>query len=99
MAEYDVRVLEKAVNRNQLPNRLRRYYRALQIARCKLELAHARQLLDSHPGKVPATILRAWRLYPRQFKWLLRWLFCVWPPTLGGRFTSACVHRKLREKF
>jgi glycosyltransferase involved in cell wall biosynthesis len=72
---------------------------AISRSRGKLELARARQWLDSSPEKVPDAIWRAWRMNPRQFKWLLRWLLSVWPHVLGGKFTTAHVHRKLRKKF
>ncbi len=73
--------------------------RAISRSRSKLKLARARQLLDSASKKVPATLWRAWRTNPREAKWLLRWLFCVWPRAFGGKFTAAYVHRKLRETF
>jgi glycosyltransferase involved in cell wall biosynthesis len=73
----------------------------LAISRCrrKLELGRARQWLDSSPEKVCDAIWRAWLTNPYEVKWLLRWLLCVWPRVLGGKFTASCVHRKLREKF
>lgn len=82
-------------------NRASRRQAALAISRSrgKLELGRARQWLDSAPEKVPAAIWRAWLANPREIKWLLRWLLCVWPRALGGKFTAARVHRKLREKF
>jgi glycosyltransferase involved in cell wall biosynthesis len=72
---------------------------AISRSRSKLELGRARQWLDGSPEKVPDAIWRAWLTNPREVKWLLRWLLCVWPRVLGGKFTASCVHRKLREKF
>jgi hypothetical protein len=82
-------------------NRASRRQAALAISRSrgKLELGRARQWLDSAPEKVPDAIWQAWLTNPREVKWLLRWLLCVWPRALGGKFTAARVHRKLREKF
>jgi hypothetical protein len=73
--------------------------RALARARGKWELARARAGLDTNPALVAPALWRAWRLYPRQLKWLLRWVCAVWPRALGGAYTSAHAHRKLREKF
>jgi glycosyltransferase involved in cell wall biosynthesis len=72
---------------------------AISKSRGKLELGRARQWLDNSPEKVPDAIWRAWLTNPREIKWLLRWLLCVWPRVLGGKFTASRVHRKLREKF
>jgi len=72
---------------------------AISRSRSKLELGRARQWLDSAPEKVPDAIRRAWLINPREVKWLLRWLLCIWPRVLGGKFTASRVHRKLREKF
>lgn len=73
--------------------------RALAVARGKLELARARQLLETNPDLVAPAIFRAWRLNQSQIKWLLRWGCTRWPRALGGAFTAAYAHRKLREKF
>ena len=98
-AQYNVLVLEKNMSASRRPELLPLYQRALNLFRSRRELARARQLLDSSPGKVPAAIWRAWRMNPREAKWLLRWLLSGWPKVLGGRFTAAGVHHKLREKF
>lgn len=72
---------------------------AISRSRSKLELGRARQWLDNSPEKVPDAIWRAWLTNPREVKWLLRWLLCVWPSVLGGKFTASLVYRKLCEKF
>jgi glycosyltransferase involved in cell wall biosynthesis len=72
---------------------------AISRSRSKLELGRAREWLDRAPEKVPDAIWRAWLANPREIKWLLRWLLCVWPRALGGKVTASRVHRKLREKF
>jgi hypothetical protein len=72
---------------------------AISRSRSRMELGRARQWLDSSPEKIPKAIWRAWLTNPREMKWLLRWLLCVWPRILGGKFTASGVHRKLREKF
>jgi hypothetical protein len=72
---------------------------AVARTRSKLELARARQLIDSHPEQIPGAIWRAWRLYPRDVKWLLRYILVVWPKFLGGNMTARIVHQKLRGKY
>lgn len=84
-------------------SKLPHYRRSLQKERLRrvmnLELAKARQFLETNPALVAPAMFRAWRMNPRQIKWLLRWGCTIWPQVLGGAFTSAYVHRKLREKF
>jgi hypothetical protein len=67
--------------------------------RVQLELACARLLIKTQPNAVPAAIWRAWRLNPRQLKWLMRFVLLIWPRILGGRATERIVHRKLIQKW
>ena len=97
--EANVRVLEKNFRTTRRPGLRPLYKRSLAIARLKLELARARQLIETRPDAVPAAIWRAWRLYPRQLKWLMRFVLLSWPKILGGRMTERIVHRKLIQKF
>ena len=95
----DVRVLEKNLRTTQRPELRPLYKRSLAIARLKLELARARRLIETQPDAVPAAIWRAWRLHPRQLKWLMRFALLSWPKILGGRVTERIVHRKLIQKW
>jgi glycosyltransferase involved in cell wall biosynthesis len=98
IADCVVRVLEKTLSRSAGASWRHDVERSLQIARGSLELAKVRPLIETQPSAVPAAIWRAWRMNPRQIKWLLRWGCTIWPQVLGGAFTSAYAHRKLREK-
>jgi glycosyltransferase involved in cell wall biosynthesis len=97
--ENAIRLLEKNRDRWRFPADRGDFERALQNERCKLELARARQWLDTDPARVAPAMWRAWRLNPGQFKWLWRWACAAWPPALGGGLTRAYAHRKLRAKF
>jgi glycosyltransferase involved in cell wall biosynthesis len=99
MAESELLVVEKNSRASQRPELKTPYRRALQRVRGRLELVCARQMLDDAPGKVPAAIWRAWRLNPREVKWLLWFALAAWPKFLGGRVAEKVVHRKLAEKF
>ena len=99
MAEAQVRVLQKNLRTTQRPELRPLYQRSLNLARSRLELVRARQMLDTSPEKTPAAIWRAWRLSPRQIKWLMRYFLVAWPKFLGGRATERIVHRKLMQKF
>jgi glycosyltransferase involved in cell wall biosynthesis len=99
MFEELERYLQSRPQRAAIQASRRQAVLAISRSRSKLELARARQWLDSSPEKVPDAIWHAWRLYPRRPKWLLRWLLSVWPRVLGGKYTSAYVHGKLRKKF
>jgi glycosyltransferase involved in cell wall biosynthesis len=99
MAEANVRVLEKNLHATQRPELRPLYERSLALARLKLELARARRLIETQPDAVPAAVWRAWRLYPLQLKWLIRFALLSWPKILGGRVTECIVHRKLIQKW
>jgi glycosyltransferase involved in cell wall biosynthesis len=99
MAESELRVIEKNLRASQRPELRSLYRRSLNRVRGRLELVRARQMLDDAPGKIPATIWRAWRFNPRHVKWLMWFVLAVWPKFLGGRVTEKIVHRKLAEKF
>jgi len=92
-------VLEKNWKLTKFTSDFQHYRRALQDSRCRLELAKARSLLETHPDGVAPAIFRAWYMNPCKIKWLLRWAGVVWPRVLGGALTSAYAFRKLREKF
>ena len=98
-AEGDVRVLEKNLRATQHPELRPIYRHSLALARGKLELARARQLLDLQPEAVPAAIWRAWRQHPRRLKWLMWFALVAWPKFLGGAASARIVHRKLVQKF
>jgi glycosyltransferase involved in cell wall biosynthesis len=99
MAEGDVPMLEKNLRSTQRPELRPILQRSLNFARAKLELAHARQMLDNAPEEIPAAIWRAWRLQPRRLKWLMWFSLAAWPKFLGGRATAGIVHLKLIQKF
>jgi hypothetical protein len=97
--EGDVRVLKKNLCATQRPDLRPLYERSFAFARGRLELARARQLLDSQPQAVPAAIWRAWRLCPRRLKWLMWFALVAWPKFLGGAASARIVHRKLIQKY
>lgn len=100
MAEGGIHVLKKNLKVTGDRYKVRHFHRALQKVRCHhLELVRGRQVLETDAPTATSALLRAWRKDWRQIKWLLRWLLAVWPHILGGEFTAACVHRKLRQKF
>jgi glycosyltransferase involved in cell wall biosynthesis len=99
MAEGDVRVLEKNLRTTRRPELRPLYKRSLAIARSKLELVRARQFIETQPDAMPAAVRRTWRLHPRQFKWLMRFVLLTWPKPLGGRVTERIVHRKLIQEL
>ena len=99
MAEANVAIVEKNSRRSQRPELRPVYERSFARARARLELARARQFVESQPAAVPAAIWRAWRLQPREFQWLLRLALVKWPKFLGGGVTARLVHRKLIQKF
>jgi len=99
MAEADVCVLEKNLRTTQRPDLRPLYKRSVAFARGRLELARARQLLDSRPEAVPAAIRHAWRQHPRRLKWLMWFALVTLPEFLGGRATARIVHRKLIQKW
>jgi glycosyltransferase involved in cell wall biosynthesis len=94
-----VTVLEMRLARTRLPKLLHHYRQSLAFARARLELARARQQLDSNPAGVPSLIWQAWRLYPLRLKWLLWLALTVWPKWLGGQGPRNIIYRKLRTKF
>jgi glycosyltransferase involved in cell wall biosynthesis len=97
--EANVRVLEKNLHATRRPGLRPLYERSLALMRVQLELACARLLIKTQPNAVPAAIWRAWRLNPRQLKWLMRFVLLIWPRILGGRATERIVHRKLIQKW
>ncbi len=99
MNHGDLAVLEKNSRATRRAELRPAYARALRLARGKLELAQARQLLPATPSRVPAAIWRAWRHEPRRWKWLMWYGLTRWPKFLGGRALAGIVHRKLIEKF
>ena len=99
MAEETLAVLEKAFSRPQRPDVGRNYRRAFLKARSRLELARVHLRFNPNPEAVSAALWRVWRMYPFQFKWLLRGILSAWPPRFGGNWTASRVHRKLGGKF
>jgi glycosyltransferase involved in cell wall biosynthesis len=99
MAEHDLLVLEKNLRATRRAELRPLYRQAIRHTHAKLELIHARQLLDTAPGQVPAAIWRAWRYYPRRLKWLMWFGLAAWPRILGGKAVASIVHRKLVQKF
>jgi glycosyltransferase involved in cell wall biosynthesis len=99
VAESDVRVLEKNLRATKRPELRPLYERSLAFKRAQLELARARRLIDTQPNDVPAAIWRAWRFYPHETKWLVRFALVAWPKFLGGFATRKMIHRKLIQKF
>lgn len=95
----DILMLEKRLGAICDPVRRRFLGRTLQRTRSKLQLAFARHFTETAPEKVPATLWQAWQTCPQDVKWLWRWLLVIWPQFFGGKFTTAMVHKKLREKF
>jgi len=94
-----VTVLETRQSQSQVAE-LRPFYRqSVAIARARLELARARQQLETDPAGVAPLIWRAWRIYPRRLKWLLWFAMVRWPKRLGGNGPRELVYRKLRSKF
>ena len=99
MAKGDVAVLKKNLHATRRPDLRPLYERSLAHARGRLELARARQLLDSQPEAVPRAIWQAWRQQPRRLKWLMWFALAAWPDFLGGAAGARIVHRKLIQKF
>ena len=99
MLEAIVKTIENRLRLCKLPDLKPAYEQSLAFARGRLELARARQWLDTEPRKVPASIWRAWRHHPRRLKWLMWYGLVAWPKILGGSATERIVHRKLEEKF
>jgi glycosyltransferase involved in cell wall biosynthesis len=99
MAEGGVCVLEKNLCATQHPELRPIYRHSLAFARGNLELARARQLLESQPEAVPAAIWHAWRQHPRRLKWLMWFALVAWPKVLGGAAGARVIHRKLIQKF
>jgi glycosyltransferase involved in cell wall biosynthesis len=95
-ATYGVRVMEKAVARSGSSPRLKGYRRALRMARARLELSRVHSLMKQSPAEVPRTVLRAWRCYPSDVKWLAGYLGLIWPAALGGNWTSRAVRKQLQ---
>jgi len=98
-AEHNLIVLTKNVALTQSPAAKKIYQQALKKFYQKRELTRAKLSLETAPESIPAVLWRAWRLNPREVKWLLRWGLVAWPRALGGAHTAALVHRTLREKF
>jgi glycosyltransferase involved in cell wall biosynthesis len=98
-AEYDVRILEKALMRPQPPAQRRIYRQSLRAARSNLALARIRPMLETQPEAVPRAVFEAWRLSPLRLRWLLRYLATLWPKPLGGAALSSVVHRRIRTKW
>jgi glycosyltransferase involved in cell wall biosynthesis len=99
MAQETLAVLEKALARPQKAALRRNYQQAARVARSNLELARARQLIETHPDQLSAAIFRAWQFAPSRFRWLLRYWGLSLPDRLGGESARAHVQRKLREKW
>ena len=99
VAESNVQVLQKNLQKTRRPELKPLYQRSLAFARAQLELSRARQFIESRPDAVPAAIWRAWQFQPRELKWLARLALVVWPKFLGGNKTARITHRKLVEKF
>jgi len=99
LAQQALAVVEKALARPQTPALKRCYQRSRNLARSNLELAQARQFLDTASDQVSPAVWRAWWRYPRRIKWLLRWGLLGWPKSLGGTAATAYVHRKLRARI
>jgi len=99
MHENKVVVLEKNLHHSRHPAARRAYERAIANARARLELVHACAYLRTQPGAVRPSVWRAWRLYPRETKWLGWFLLLLWPKLLGGYKVEDIVHRKLRRRY
>jgi len=99
MALGNLSVLQHNLQISRRPELAPFYRRSINIARARLELIHARQLLDSAPEKIPAALWRAWQLNPKDARWLLRIPLVAWPKFLGGKTLARGVHRKLIEKY
>jgi glycosyltransferase involved in cell wall biosynthesis len=97
--EGSVRVLEKNLRATQHLELRPIYRHSLAFARGNLELARARQLLESQPEAVPAAIWRAWWQHPRRLKRLMWFALVAWPKFLGGVASARIIHRKLIQKF
>src|SRR5262249_2167098 len=95
-ATYGVRVMEKAVARNQSSPRLRGYRRALRMARARLRVVRVHSLMEQSPAEVPRAVWRAWRCYPSDLKWLAGYFGLIWPAALGGNWTSRAVRKQLQ---
>lgn len=97
-AEHEIIVLTKNQASTQSHRSKKNYQKSIRKFHQKLELTKAKQFLETKPENVPPALWRAWRLNPHNLRWLLRWALVAWPWWLGGQFTAAGVHRKLRGK-
>ena len=98
MATRDLQVLEKNLAATRRAELRPLYLQSIRKVRAKLELAQARQWLDTAPDRVPGAIWRAWRWHPRP-KYLMWFALAGWPKILGGGALNRIVHGKLVQKF
>jgi hypothetical protein len=84
--------------RSQRPPAWLEDFRWIKIA---IDALPVKNLLEmaAEPNATPLITVAICPRYPRRPKWLLRWLLSVRPRVLGGKYTSAYVHGKLRKKF
>jgi len=94
-----IEMLQINLSRSQTRKRSYFYRRSLQVARCNLELAKARQFMVTNPAEITPALYRAWSMNRREMKWLIRWFLSVFSHVLGKKLSTILIHNKLRAKF
>ena len=99
VAEANVRVLEQRWSGCASAAGRRLYQYSLAAARANREIAQTiNQPLTTRHSLALATC-RAWRLNPREIKWLFRSLGLFLPNWLGGRTVARKIQRRIQEKW